>query len=39
MEYTDKLLTALSPLNRFSQDMTLVDMPLPMSFMMSYGRK
>ncbi|KAH8881696.1 P-loop containing nucleoside triphosphate hydrolase protein [Thozetella sp. PMI_491] len=24
--------------NRFSQDMTLVDMPLPMSFMMSYGQ-
>ncbi|KAK3316810.1 P-loop containing nucleoside triphosphate hydrolase protein [Apodospora peruviana] len=24
--------------NRFSQDMTLVDMPLPMSFMMTYAR-
>jgi ABC-type multidrug transport system fused ATPase/permease subunit len=25
--------------NRFSQDMTLVDMQLPMSFMQSYSRK
>ena len=31
--------TQLTTSCSFSQDMTLVDMPLPMSFMMCYGRK